>query len=199
LVACGRVSPASGPLLPADSLPVPIVPQATNYSCGAAALLSILYYWQVSDDHEQALYAPLNTTPADGTEPRRIEAVARTYGLEAQYRVGMTLEELREAIGHKNTVIVDLQAWRDDKSREWKTDWDDGHYVVAVGIDSRYLYVMDPSTPAAYAWIPIQNLLDRWHDEEVKDGVPTKLEHMAIVIAGRKPLPAIPARLQPMD
>jgi hypothetical protein len=138
-------------------------------------------------------------TPEDGTEPTAIEDVARSYGLWARYRSGWTVDELRAALSRRETVIIDLQAWRDDPERDWVDDWDDGHYVVLVGMDAKNLYLMDPSTPAAYAWMPIRELDERWHDLEGLGPASRPREHMAITISGRAPLSGIPAPLERME
>jgi predicted double-glycine peptidase len=185
------------PPMPANFLPVPLVRQATSWSCGAAALEAVLYYWRVFDGPEDELWSPLHATPRDGTEPFRIAALARErFGLRAEYKTDVTLDQLRRAIGERQTVIVDLEAWADDKQpREWASDWDDGHYVVAVAIDDANLYVMDPSTAAGYAFLTIDDFLARWHDVEVKK----KVQHMAIFIAGKTPLQSMPAPLRRLD
>jgi predicted double-glycine peptidase len=182
---------ARGPSLPHDALAVPLVRQATHYSCGAAALLAVLYYWRAFDGNESALYGPLDTTEKDGTEPDAIERVARAHGLDANYRTGVTIADLRAGLAAGQTVIVDLQAWS-DRPRPWNDDWDDGHYVVAVAVDQRYLYAMDPSADAGYDYLPLDELLRRWHDVDRKQ---RKWEHMAIFIAGRAHLAAYPAPL----
>ena len=46
------------------------------------------------------------------------------------------------------------------------TDWEDGHYVVAIGYDNKNIYLMDPSTLGNYTFIPIPEFLDRWHDQD---------------------------------
>lgn len=188
--ACHRDEPR----LPADALPVPLVAQATNYSCGTAALLAILYYWQVSEEAESELYDRLDTTPQMGTEPGKIVEVAEEYGLQASYRQGWTVAELRAALAKRQTVIVDLQAWPDEP-RDWEKDWDDGHYVVLVGMDATRAYVMDPSSPGAYAWLPLGELEKRWHDVEGRGPAMHYVTHEAITISGRKPVTSVPGTL----
>lgn len=41
-------------------------------------------------------------------------------------------------------MIVEIQAWSDDEDPKYDTDFDDGHYVVAIGFDSTYFYFEDP-------------------------------------------------------
>lgn len=186
------------PPLPADALSVPLVRQATSYSCGPAALLAVLYYWQAFDGQESDLYAALHTTEQDGTEPYNIERVARDqYGLDARYRTDVTVDELRTALAGGQTVILDLQAWQ-DRAQPWDGDWDDGHYVVLVALDGQSLFAMDPSAGGAYAWLPLDEFVTRWHDVETKNNRDRKRQHMAIFVSGRAHLPGYPAPLTEM-
>ena len=169
--------------LPPDALGVPIVEQATDYSCGPATLLAVLRYWGKHVRCEQDLYGPLHTTPKDGTEPDKLAAVARDYGLRAEYRSGATIDELRVALAAGTTVIVDLQAWR-DKPIPWRDDWDDGHYIVLVAIAGDRLYAMDPSADHGFSWLGLGELDERWHDFELHDGQRRNLQHMAVFISG---------------
>jgi predicted double-glycine peptidase len=193
-IGCARRPAFLGPHLPDDALPVPIVSQATSYSCGAAALAAILYYWQVSEEGEAELYDRLDTTPQMGTEPEKIVEVARAYGLEASAREGWTVAELQQALQGRQTVIIDLQAWPDEP-KDWSNDWDDGHYVVLIGMDLDRVYVMDPSSPARYAWLPVGELDQRWHDIEGRGPALHPVRAKAIAIHGKNPLTSQPAPL----
>jgi predicted double-glycine peptidase len=187
------------PRLPSRALPVPLVSQATNYSCGAAALLSILYYWKVYDGNETDLYKSLKTNKKNGTQPEKIVEVARQFGLEAHYVENMKLEELRDHLSKGHTVVVNLQAWRDESGKEaalpWSEVWDSGHYVVLVAMDRKNAYFMDPSGHAGYTWVPISEMMDRWHDSDRLRGRLVKYYQLAVVIRGQSSLPSAPAPL----
>ncbi len=184
------------PALPADYLPVPLIRQATSYSCGAAALLAVLFYWQTFDGGEEELYEPLETTEA-GTTPWKIEAVAKDFGLDANLYDGLSIENLKAALQDGQTAIVDLQAWHDGwhPNFDWSSEWEDGHYVVLVGIDKTYLYFMDPSASAGYGYMPRAELDARWHDYEEVDGEVISYDHSAIVIGGAMSLTNNPGPL----
>lgn len=201
-----RPSVSQGPKLPRDHLPVPIVQQATDYSCGAAALLAVLEYWNAYEGTESSLYPLLNTTPADGTEPDKIASLAADLGLHASYKDGMTIEELRDALDRGHTVILDIQAWHENETRkqnpraprrepDWREIWDDGHYVVLIAMDDDTAYFMDPSAGASYGFIPIPELLDRWHDYEDRNGRVWRYFNLGITIYGEKPIRKFPAPL----
>lgn len=183
--------------LPPGALGVPVVEQATDYSCGPATLTAVLRYWQRPVACEQDLYRPLHTTPKDGTEPFMLEQVARERGLRAEYRVGATVDELRAALAAGTTVILDLQAWRDTR-RPWADDWDDGHYVVLVAIDGDRVYAMDPSADHGFSWLTLGELAERWHDFEMRDGQRRNLQHMAVFISGDAHVSAKGGRLEKM-
>ena len=193
------LSPSAGPRLPDGYLQVPLTAQATSYSCGAASLLGILRYWRAFSDKESqdetALYPVLRTTPADGTHPARLAEGARHFGLQARMREGLDWPDLEGAWRRGETVILDIQAWpeRELAPEAWAANWEDGHYVVLVGTDRDFLYVMDPSTPQSYGYIPKAEFLTRWHDYEMEGGKRREYRRMGIIISGKEKLPSFPA------
>ncbi len=170
---------------------IPDVRQSTNYTCGAAALQAVLAYWGTSE-REDRLVARLHCTPELGTHPDDIVRVAREFGLRAELREGLKLDDLEAALSKGVTVIVDLQAWRQSQNRPWTEIWDDGHYMVLLGMDRKNLYFEDPSLLGSRGYIPRQEFLERWHDYE---GLPPlkvtdrAYVHMAIFIQGDRPVP----------
>ncbi|HTL11137.1 MAG TPA: C39 family peptidase [Bdellovibrionota bacterium] len=185
----------------ATFLPVPLVRQSTDYSCGAAAVASVLYYFQRFDGAETDLFADLDTNSQEGTHPRKMAEFLAQSGLDAQFKDGMELADVRAALESGAPVILDIQAWTNDPSPspKWEDLWEDGHYVVAVGMDDENLYAMDPSTPAAYGYIPLEELPRRWHDYETRYGSLEIFSHLGIVVHGVNALqrfPAPPARIR---
>ena len=182
--------------------PVPIISQATSHSCGAAALMAALIYFGVFDGPESELHGPLAVTPEQGTHPDRIVAVARARGLTAEARTGFTLAEIERALAQGAVVILAVQAWPEEPHRDaggWEARWEDGHYVVAVGLDDRNLYVMDPSVRGSYGFIPRDELPRRWHDFEVVSGRRVEYDRLGIVIRGKpafRRYPEAPVRVE---
>jgi predicted double-glycine peptidase len=196
LLLASLSSAAPAPRLPASALPVPIVRQAAPYSCGAAALLAALQYWNVYDGGEAALYPIIGTTEENGTPPDRIVAGAAHFGLTAYLAENLTVEDLSWALERGDTVVLDFQAWRAEGStKPWTAEWEDGHYAVLVGLDEHHAYFMDPSSPAAYAYIPLPELADRWHDYEDRLGLVWRTRRLGVFIRGRKPLRRYPGEL----
>jgi predicted double-glycine peptidase len=178
------------PRLPNDALRVPLLRQAAPYSCGAAVTQAILAYWGAFDGGESVLYEALDCTAKDGTEPPSIVRVAMKYGLDASLREHQMVADLRKGLASGYTIVVNLQAWRDAKATpEWRNAWEDGHYVVLVGMDDYYAYAMDPSTLGAYTYLPIPELAGRWHDYESRRGFRKEYQQLAIYIRGKTPHP----------
>lgn len=164
---CGAKQWISAPVsAPRNFIPVPLVRQATNYTCGVAAAMSVYNYWTGKDAREDRLAARLGATPDAGTAHQRIASFLTEEGLSVQTFKGMTLQELRSCVDEGAPVIVALQAWASTTldHAAWGSNWSDGHYNVAVGLDDRYVFFMDPSTLGSYAYIPIDEFLARWHD-----------------------------------
>ena len=174
-------------------IPVPLVRQTTPFSCGDAAILAVLrYYDPVRYDRipESALYTPLHTTPEFGTEPQPMAAyLNHEPGLAAEVRwstsdAGVDIVDLEHAVDRGEPTIVAAQAWQPVAAAEnlkpWETDWDDGHYLVVVGYDHANFYFMDPSTEGHYTYIPEDEFVQRWHDVLGIRNVHT--QHIAIFI-----------------
>lgn len=178
--------------LPSNLVHVPPVKQRTDYSCGAAATLSLLKFWRgdaYAHTQESDLFGPLHTTPAAGTEPEPIaEHLTLAGGLETRYVHGdVTLAQLERAVDAGQPPLVDLQCWRDHPV-PWRDVWDAGHYAILVGYDSENLFFMDPSilTVGAYGFMPRSELFDRWHDTAGPND--TRLERMVVFARGPRPL-----------
>lgn len=179
---------------PPSHLPIPIIRQATEYSCGAASLLAVLYYWRVYDGTESSLYKMLNTTEAEGTDPLYMVKAARGFGLKAYMKEHLKLSDLRSALRRGDTVILDLQAWRikEEEKLPWKKVWESGHYIVLTAMDNHYLYAMDPSAGAGYAYLALNEFLTRWHDYERRGDKIKKYHRLGIFIRGKKPIQRFP-------
>jgi predicted double-glycine peptidase len=194
VVAQSRVRWRSGPDLPSNVLHVPIHRQEADYSCGPAALLSVMRYWRAFDGAERDLYDLLETTPRDGTEPVKIAETAAAFGLTVEMRTGMTTDDLRAQLARGKTVILDIQAWRTGSSARmpWEDVWEDGHYAVLIGMDAKYAYFMDPVLSDTYAYMPLDELPRRWHDYENRHGTTQRYFGLGIIMSGKPHPPGAP-------
>jgi uncharacterized protein len=187
------------PLYADNFLPVPLVRQATDYSCGPAVLMSVLNYWRVFDGNETELYAPLKTSKAHGTDPLNIMDYVKRLGLAVTLQEGTKLTALEAALARKQPVIVDFQAWSEKNPVDYKNTWEDGHFAVVIGIDSEKIYFMDPVISGAYGHLAHQDFLDRWHDYEMRGGKIVKNYQLAIFIEGKTPLTQFPSPMLPIE
>jgi predicted double-glycine peptidase len=169
-------------------LHVPVVRQRRGFSCGPAAVLSLLRHYRpetYASVEEEALYGPLETSEARGTEPEPMVRLFAQQGIDASYRhTDVTEGELERAVDAGMPPIVDLQAWRDGDT-PWLETWDAGHYVILVGYDAERLFFADPSTmtPDGYDYMPRGELEERWHD--LAGEADAQLRRMAIFVQGR--------------
>ena len=161
--------------------------------------MAALVYFGVYDDAESTLDAELGVTSEEGTRVGRIVAEARRFGLEAESRVGLTFGDLERGVSRGDVVIVALQAWASSAVKDWRTNWEDGHYVVVVGLSRDRVYVMDPSVRTGYAYLMRDQFLARWHDYDLDGGHRTTYERLGIVIRGGTRLTRYPAEPTPIQ
>jgi len=170
---------------------VPDVRQSQSYSCGAASLQAVFNYWGI-DEREGTLIEELNTTEEAGTPPESLVRVARAHGLQAELRTNLTLVDLEQLNADRIPVIIACQAWRvpDEVNLSWDDIWDDGHYMVVIGLDKDNVYFEDPSMLGTRGVIPRQEFLSRWHDYEGTSPFgknSAALYHAGIIIRGSEP------------
>jgi predicted double-glycine peptidase len=206
LVSCGSSSSVPPALAESSSsgtpptlgelrnyISIPLAMQATDYTCGVAALQSVLGYYG-ENIRQDVLAEALGVNEQDGTRYLRIVEYAQSKGYAVQVNQNMTIENLKGFIDQKLPVIVLIQAWP-DAPVDWATDYDDGHYVVAVGYDQSFIYFMDPFTLGNITYIPPAEFVERWHD---KDGDGSVLIHFGMIIS--KGAPSYdPQKLLPMN
>lgn len=177
-------------------LAVPDVRQATDYTCSASALQAVLAYYGVAM-REDVLARELGATPADGAPPEAIVRVAIAHGLSARKREHMTVEDLAAEIDRGHPVIVELQAWSGAPRTAWATDWDDGHYAIAVAVEGDRVIFEDPSVLGSRSVLSRRELEERWHDIDFG----YRNMRTGIVFGGKPPapLPVPPAARVHMD
>lgn len=163
---------------------VPKVRQATDHTCGVASLQSLLGYYGF-EIREDKLATELHAENYARTG--EIVKYARSKGLMVDTRQKMTLKELQQYIDKNIPVMVCMQAWPDNPMTidKYKTDWEDGHWVVVIGYDLANIYMMDPSTLGNYAFVPSAEFDARWHDYD--DDITKPYVHFGIIITSSKP------------
>ena len=172
--------------------------QATEYSCGASALQSVLSYWG-KDVDEEDLMKILGTNPEVGTYPEDLVKGARSLGFEAEVKENLTVDDIEASTKKGIPVIILGQAWRSKKdSGMFPEDaWADGHYFVALAVDKDYVYFEDPFVRMGKGFMPRDAFEEIWHNVMGGDLNKPKQMHLGIFIKGKKP--AQPQRLQEVD
>ncbi len=160
---------------------VPLTRQSTDYTCGVAAVQSVFGYYG-DEVREDVLAKQLRAEPKNGTKYENIVAIAKSKGYDVAVHKNMRFEGLTSLLDKRKPVICLIQAWSDNPAN-YETDWEDGHYVVAIGYDKKNVYFMDPSTLGNYTFIPIVEFLKRWHDTDAE----VKLYNFGMVIEKAKP------------
>ncbi len=161
---------------------LPNIRQTTDYTCGAASLLSVLNYYGLYEDSEMNLAEELESDEEWGTDPTNIIKVAQRYGLSTHEFKSMGIDKLQEFVNGGIPVIVSYQAWSEEED-DWQDCWLDGHYSVVIGVDDELVYFEDPSLGAGeVGYIPKDEFLTRWHDVD-RDGNELKQYGLALLYA----------------
>ena len=93
----------------------------------------------------------------------------------------MTVSDVIQFIKKQKPVILVLQAWTYMRRVDWKHDWIDGHYVVAIGFDEKNISFEDPSS-FVRTFLSFEELDERWHDVDAHN---KKLDHIGIIVSKR--------------
>ena len=163
--------------------------QSTEYSCGAAALQAVLSYWG-KDLEEKELMKLLNTSPETGTYVGDIVRVARELGFTADLKENLTLTDLHAALEKGMPVIICGQAWRsrEDSDKSAREDWEDGHYIVVLGMDKKYVYYQDPFIKRGKGFVSHRFFEESWHNVRGKTASDAKKQiHLGVFISGDTP------------
>lgn len=158
----------------------PELRQTYNYDCGAKVTQAVLAYYGL-DVSEIEIMRLAKTSKKTGTSIKHMLSVFEEYGLK--YRVSkLTIKQIKKYLDKKIPVILVLQAWTHKKKINWKKDWVDGHYVVAIGYDSNKIYFEDPAS-VLRTYLSYKELEKRWHD---KDADGRKYINCGIAVYGKK-------------
>lgn len=150
---------------------VPDVSQQTDYSCGASALQAVAKYYGVGPDDEWEFVRDLRMDHRIGSHPDQIKRAAEEYGLKWREYLPMSLDDLQSELQHRHPVLLMIQAWGEQKvrgrwtpRRDYRRDWKDGHWVVAIGYARGAVFFEDPSLNAVRGYLLDRDLDRRWHD-----------------------------------
>jgi predicted double-glycine peptidase len=163
--------------------------QSTEYSCGASALQAVLSYWG-KDVDEAELMELMHTNPEVGTNPEDIIRGARSLGFNAELKEHLSLDEVERRTANGDPMIALGQVWRSHKdgASSVADEWDNGHYIVVLGVDKDYVYFQDPYVRMSKAFVPRKSFEEHWHQAMGGDRVNNpELMHLGIFVRGREP------------
>jgi len=160
--------------------------QVYAYDCGASAVLCILAFFGI-DEREENLLDSLDVSEDDGTSAENIEKVLKKeYGIKTKQLTGLTIDSLKKLLDKDKPVLMLIQAWPDKEKKDeddWIEEWNEGHYVIAVGYTDKEIIFEDPSS-VVRAYIPFEEFDKRWHDSNVTpEGEEKKLDHWGMIFS----------------
>ena len=113
-------------------LALPLVPQALDFTCGAACFESMFRFLKGWSPGELHFARELGTLQTGFTPPEKIAELATHYGFDVLLRRGAAFTELRETFREGGVVFV---TWWDDEA---------GHYSLVRAIGKSEIILMDP-------------------------------------------------------
>jgi predicted double-glycine peptidase len=149
---------------------VPDTTQQTAYSCGASCLQAICKYYGVGPDDEWEFVRALRPDHRFGSDPEPIQRAARRFGLSYREYAPMTVADLKAELRLRHPVLIIVQAWGRERRQgrlrrrlDYRHEWGDGHWLIAIGFDRDAIYFEDPSLQAVRGYLRIAELEPRWH------------------------------------
>ncbi len=137
--------------------------QTTEYTCGPAAVVSMLRYYNRNGD-EMTIASEMGTSSTTGTTPQQMTDWLNTHAFTASWHQNGTLDTLINNLKKNKPVLV-----------EW-SDWG-GHWVLAAGYDTRntsdpmddVIIFADPydrhdDNKDGYTWFNAQRFYYMWYD-----------------------------------
>lgn len=160
--------------------------QTWDFDCGVEALQGVMAYYGI-DERADALMKALGTDAKLGTSMESMLTIAESRGFVVETGTNWTLETLKHYLDQGHPVIVSMQAWADRPLtlKEWRENYEDGHYAVVIGYDDSNYYFEDPGS-FHRTWLKERDFLARWHDVDPVSG--EKLIRAGLVLLGKEPM-----------
>lgn len=160
-------------------VPLPHYKQEKPHSCGAAACRSLGSYYGVGPSTESEWRKILNSHHNDGTKPVNIVSCLRNLGLTVHVKKNLELEDLFASLNKGNPVLCAIQSYGNPKYYK-DIHWC-GHWVIAIGYDSRYVFFEDSYVKRRRSFITHAKMFNRWNDI---DGDGREYPRLGMTISG---------------
>jgi predicted double-glycine peptidase len=157
--------------------------QRKDYTCGAAAMLSVCSYYGVGPRREATIERDMRMTEL-GSDPAHLIRALDRYGIAHQAHQPMTDGELRKSLDARRPVIMMLQAWASPRPASYRDHWTDGHWVVAIGYTQAGVVFADPYLERARGYLSFAELDERWHDLEGRRH--RRVQRYGLAVSGRR-------------
>jgi predicted double-glycine peptidase len=145
-------------------LPLNDVFQETSHSCGASAAKSILLYYGIPSEEKEVIKT-FGTSDSLGTSPEQMVAGFSRFGLNAMVKENAEIDDIISNLENGFPTLVAIQAWLVNyPPKDWANNWEDGHWLIVIGIDENKIYFEDPSLLGARGYLTIEEFKMRWHD-----------------------------------
>lgn len=169
-----------------------ITRQTFDFDCGAKALQTVMAYYGI-DIRQDELMKELGTGK-DGTLVEKLISVSEAKGFHVEAREHRSIGEVKRYIDEGHPVIVLLQAWAERYMtlKDWRNDYDDGHYAILIGHAKGVLLFEDPAS-FRRTWLREHEFLARWHDLDSSRN--RKYEEFGMILLGREPVKRTPEHM----
>ncbi len=120
-------------------------------TCGPACLRMILQYYNIKAS-EKKLIKLTKCTKEKGTSAKNLIKAAHYFNIKGKIIDNATFSDINRHINRKIPVIVN-----------WFST-DEGHYSVVIGIDKKYIYLLDPELGKKPVKINLPKFKKVWFD-----------------------------------
>lgn len=115
---------------------------------------------------EEFLAKELGSDAESGTDHVKMAAYANRLGIKAEVKTNLKIEDLKPYLDRDQPVIVEAQAYGMKDGVEVPEHGlhqrvDQGHYMVAIGLDQNNIYFMDPSASGSRGFLPLKDFVPR--------------------------------------
>lgn len=160
---------------------VPDVKQETVYSCGAASFRMVLGYYGIDITEDKLRYV-LETSEENGTHFADMARGASYFGLQVEWKQGMSLAEANRALRNGWPVIV--RAESEIVGKSWLDTWTIGHYMVLTDVEDGIVKLEDPWTGKTLE-MARQEFEDSWHSLVDTDDGLRKHRQEGMIVKGK--------------
>ena len=147
---------------------VKFVEQIDQKGCGAAAISSILAYWDSPVSYGKII-SEFPAASAEGYSVGELKAIASKYNLAA-YSLQMTEINLKENLSKGRPIIIAVKKYvfgffeKLPSFVPFKEQTTYSHFLVVFGFDAKGYWVMDPAE--GYSYLTAETLISMWKGQK---------------------------------